>query len=45
MPIEEYIDSYGVLLTNFTKEKSRIEFDLIDGEYSSETSAHYILSL
>ena len=43
-PIEEYKETYGVCIKNFTKTDYSISFDLIDGEYSSNF-AHYEIKL
>lgn len=44
-PVSEYSDTFGVGLKNFKNSGKSIEFDLLDGEYSSSEFAHYVLSL
>lgn len=40
-PVEDYIKTKGVSIKNFENDGSRIEFDLLDGDYSSRKYAHY----
>lgn len=45
IPITEYSLTYGVDIKNFEKSDTTIEFDLLDGEYSSSEYGHYSVSL
>ena len=45
IPITEYSSTYGVDIKNFEKSDTTIEFDLLDGEYSSSEYGHYSVSL
>lgn len=45
VPITEYSLTYGVDIKNFEKSDTTIEFDLLDGEYSSSEYGHYSVSL
>ena len=44
IPINEYINTYGVCIRNFAKTDTTIVFELADGEYASDF-AHYIVNL
>ncbi len=41
-PVEEYSATFGACVRNFVKNGATIEFDLLDGEYSTTQFAHYI---
>ncbi len=43
--VSEYSETYGVCIMNFSKTDTKIEFDLLDGEYSTTDFAHYVISL
>ena len=43
--LEEYRSTYGVCLKNFTSSDLNIEFDLLDGEYSTTAFAHYVVTI
>ena len=42
-PIDAYSATFGVCLRNFVNNGSTIEFDLLDGEYSTTEFAHYVV--
>ncbi|MBQ5470455.1 MAG: hypothetical protein IIT58_00365 [Treponema sp.] len=44
-PNPNYNDTYGVDIKNFIYTNSKIEFDLLDGEYSESEYAHYVISI
>ena len=44
-PVEEYSATFGACVRNFVINGANIEFDLLDGEYSTTEFAHYITRL
>lgn len=42
IPVEEYSATHGACVRNFVINGTTIEFDLLDGEYSTTEFAHYI---